>query len=104
MAERTVKAGEFKAKCLQIMDEVAATGDTVVVTKRGRAVVRLVPMENRRPEPSPFGFWKGKLELADSNDILFSAWDDEIEKAFQDGLATTARLIAPTTGRKVRKP
>ncbi len=36
-------ATEFKAKCLAILDEIAATGETVVVSKRGRPVVQLVP-------------------------------------------------------------
>lgn len=39
---RVVPAGEFKAKCLQIMDEVMATGVPVVVTKRGKEVGRFV--------------------------------------------------------------
>ena len=38
MAEREIKAGEFKARCLQLMDDVAATGDTIIVTKRGKPV------------------------------------------------------------------
>ena len=40
---RTVKASEFKAKCLKIMDEVAATGEPVVITKYGVPVAQLVP-------------------------------------------------------------
>ena len=38
-------AGEFKAKCLKLMDEVNETGATIVITKRGRPVSRLVPVE-----------------------------------------------------------
>jgi prevent-host-death family protein len=41
MTERTVSASEFKAKCLAMLDEVAATGEEIVVTKRGRAVARV---------------------------------------------------------------
>jgi prevent-host-death family protein len=41
MSERTVSASEFKAKCLAMLDEVAATGEEIVVTKRGRAVARV---------------------------------------------------------------
>ena len=36
-------AGEFKTKCLRVMDQVAAVGDEVTITKRGKAVVRVVP-------------------------------------------------------------
>jgi len=39
-----VPAGEFKARCLQLMDEVEETGREVVITKRGRPVARLVPI------------------------------------------------------------
>lgn len=42
-AVRSVPAGEFKAKCLALLDEVAMTGQEVVVTKRGRAVARVSP-------------------------------------------------------------
>lgn len=45
---RTMPAGEFKAKCLKLMDEVNETGTTIVITKRGRPVSRLVPVERER--------------------------------------------------------
>lgn len=45
---REIPAGEFKAKCLALLDDVAETGQEVVVTKRGRAVARLVPVETPR--------------------------------------------------------
>ncbi len=40
---RSIPAGEFKAKCLALLDDVAETGREVVVTKRGRPVARVVP-------------------------------------------------------------
>ena len=36
-------AGEFKAKCLRLLDDVARTGRPLVVTKRGRPVAKVVP-------------------------------------------------------------
>ena len=42
---RTIKASEFKAKCLKLMDEVAETGEEIVITKNGRPVSKLVPCE-----------------------------------------------------------
>jgi prevent-host-death family protein len=45
MSERTVPASKFKAQCLAMLDEVAATGEEIVVTKRGRAVARVVSAE-----------------------------------------------------------
>ncbi|HXM86731.1 MAG TPA: type II toxin-antitoxin system prevent-host-death family antitoxin [Solirubrobacteraceae bacterium] len=41
MTTRTVSASQFKAKCLAMLDEVAATGEELVVTKHGRAVARV---------------------------------------------------------------
>ena len=41
--KRTIKASEFKARCLKLMDEVARSGEDVVITKRGRPVSRLAP-------------------------------------------------------------
>ena len=106
MAEREIKAGEFKARCLQLMDDVAATGDTIIVTKRGKPVAKLVPAEAKPLQYPKFGFFKGKLEAVDPNDDLLSAWDDEMEAAFEDGLQRTADLIntpAPKRRRSVRK-
>ena len=48
---RTIKASEFKARCLRLMDEVAESGEEIVITKRGRPVSRLVPC---RDEPAAF--------------------------------------------------
>ena len=46
-----VPATEFKARCLQLMDRVAETRTTYVITKRGKAVARLVPVERAPGEP-----------------------------------------------------
>lgn len=47
--ERTVSAAEFKARCLALLARVARTGRTVVVTKRGRPVARVVPLDRVAP-------------------------------------------------------
>ncbi len=39
---REISSGEFKAKCLAIIDEVAETGDRVVISKRGKRMVELI--------------------------------------------------------------
>jgi len=44
---RTMKASEFRAKCLALMDEVAETGEEIVITKRGKPVAKLAPYEDR---------------------------------------------------------
>jgi prevent-host-death family protein len=47
MSSRIIKASEFKAKCLAIMDEVERTGQGVVITKKGKPVAELVPHRAR---------------------------------------------------------
>ena len=46
--ESQLAAGKFKATCLGVLDEVEATGKSFVITKRGRPVARIVPIEAPR--------------------------------------------------------
>jgi prevent-host-death family protein len=46
MTEVVVQASTFKAQCLALLDEVARSRDTVVVTKHGKPVARLVPIDD----------------------------------------------------------
>ena len=59
---RVIKASEFKAKCLALLDEVERTRQAVVITKRGKPVAELVP-HNRAEAQRPFGILKGRLEI-----------------------------------------
>lgn len=43
---RTIAASEFKAKCLALLDEVAETRETLVVTKRGKPVAKVEPPDD----------------------------------------------------------
>lgn len=61
MRERRMKASEFKAKCLQLMDEVAATGEGVVITKNGKPVSRLMPYVEK--PKSLFGLHRDAVEI-----------------------------------------
>lgn len=45
LVERTIAASRFKAQCLALLDEVADTGQGLVITKRGKPVARLIPLE-----------------------------------------------------------
>jgi len=45
---RTIAAGQFKQTCLRLLDEVGASGEPIVITKRGRAVAQLTPVEAGR--------------------------------------------------------
>ena len=73
---RTMKASEFKAKCLKLMDEVAETGEEIHITKRGRAVAKLLPVRRRRG--APFGLYKDQIRiLGDIGAPIDVEWDAE---------------------------
>jgi prevent-host-death family protein len=83
---RTIKASEFKAKCLKLMDEVQTTGEEIVVTKNGTAVAKLVAMPKKGGRFT-FGVGRGKLEIVGDivkrPDILwdFNRWPKVPAKA-----------------------
>jgi len=68
MKTKTIPAGEFKVHCLAIMDEVQAKRETVVITKRGKPVAKLVPVEKEKDDI--FGFMKGKGKIEIKGDIV----------------------------------
>jgi prevent-host-death family protein len=79
---REVSAGEFKARCLALMDEVRDRGGEYIITKRGEPVAKLVPIRTeRRPL---LGSMKGTVKVL--GDIVspldepweaLEGWDDE---------------------------
>lgn len=71
---RTLKASEFKAKCLKLMDEVADSGAEIIITKNGHPVSRLVPY--REKPKSLFGIDKGRFKiLGDIIEPLDVEWE-----------------------------
>jgi len=46
---KQMAAGKFKTHCLAVMDEVAKTRQPVVITKRGKPVAKVVPVEQPKP-------------------------------------------------------
>jgi prevent-host-death family protein len=58
---KTVPAGEFKARCLRIMEEVRTKRVTVLITKKGRPVAKLVPADDDADEV--FGRLQGVIEI-----------------------------------------
>ena len=73
---KTIKASEFKAKCLQLMDRVAETGESLVITKNGRPVAQLGPVVTRPPTLA--GAHRGQITIV--GDII-SPIDEEWEAA-----------------------
>jgi len=50
MSMRKIPAGEFKARCLTLMDDVRHTREPVLITKRGKPVAKLVPADNSKDD------------------------------------------------------
>ncbi len=61
MKEATVAASEFKAKCLRLLDEIAAEGGSLTITKHGRPIARVVPIA--KPSNRLRGSWKSIVRL-----------------------------------------
>jgi prevent-host-death family protein len=70
---KKMAAGEFKVHCLAVMDEVQAKREAVIITKRGKPVAKLVPLEQERDDI--FGFFEGKIEI--KGDIVSPAFSSE---------------------------
>lgn len=69
---KTMAAGSFKARCLAVMDEVQAKRETVVITKRGKPVAKLVPAGEGTDEI--YGFLRGKGTII--GDVIAPAIED----------------------------
>jgi len=67
---RQISATQFKARCLALLDEVAASGETLVVTKHGKPVAQVVPVE---PAPSLRGT---VTYLVSDEELIAPLWED----------------------------
>ena len=78
--ERTITATEFKAKCLSILERLEPGG--VVITKRGRAVAKVMPM-NAGANERLIGSMQGKIKI--KGDLLTTgmSWDAESGHAYR---------------------
>lgn len=72
---RVIPAGEFKAKCLQLMDEVKEKKIHLIVTKRGEPVVEIGPaVEEKKPFRSVVGRSPGVRVVGDIVSALPEEW------------------------------
>ena len=78
-----ITATEFKARCLQLMDRVCERRETYLITKRGRRVAKLVPVDPPRRTGSVLGCLRGEVEIV--RDIVGSpasadAWNQTLRE------------------------
>ena len=70
---KKMAAGQFKVHCLTVMDEVQAKRETVVITKHGKPVAKLVPVD--KDSDDIYGFLAGKGEI--TGDVISPALSSE---------------------------
>jgi prevent-host-death family protein len=73
---KQMAAGEFKARCLAVMDDVNATGEPVIITKRGVPVAKIVPVSSKKRDL--FGFMAGQFEIVgdiESPTVPLEEWE-----------------------------
>jgi len=58
---KQMRSSAFKAQCLKVMNEIQATGEPVILTKRGKPVVKVIPIKPEKDDI--FGFMAGKVEI-----------------------------------------
>lgn len=69
-----IGATEFKTHCLELLSEVKASKRELVVTKRGKPFVKIVPVRDEKPQL--FGFLKGAIEIhGDLTEPTEAEWD-----------------------------
>src|ERR1700726_3470673 len=61
---KKMAAGSFKVHCLAVMDEVQAKHETFVITKHGKPVAKLVPVNTDMDEMYNFLAGKGAVVVA----------------------------------------
>ena len=69
---KKMAAGVFKTKCLAVMDEVQAKRETVIITKHGKPVAKLVPADQHADEI--YHFLRGKGAVV--GDVISPAVED----------------------------
>lgn len=70
---KKMAAGTFKTHCLAVMDEVQSKRETILITKHGKPVAKLVPADTNTDDI--YGFFRGKGEII--GDVISPALSEE---------------------------
>lgn len=66
-----IESGQFKAKCLKLMDNVYKYNEEIIITKYGKPIAKLVPInEEKKFKASLLGSLEGLITI--SGDIISS--------------------------------
>ena len=86
MKERTIAAGAFKQGCLALLDEVATSHEPLLITKRGRPVARLVPVEDPTAVRARIlSKLRGSIEVLVTDEELMAPLDEQWDATSPSG-------------------
>ena len=101
----SISAAVFKAECLKLMDEVARTGEPVVITKHGRPVAQLAPVPRERK--SLFGYMKNTFKVTgdvvgpkDERWSAISGDEDHLYRAARKAQGTRRKRYSSSRNKK----
>jgi prevent-host-death family protein len=70
---KKIAAGEFKARCLTLMEDVRSTREPLIITKRGKPVAKLVPIEEKKDDF--IGGLKGVIRVVGDIESPIDGWE-----------------------------
>lgn len=75
---RVIPASQFRADCLNLIDEVARSGEEIVITKHGIPAAKLTPLAKNRTHKPPFGADRHLIQITgDIEAPLDVEWEAE---------------------------
>jgi len=70
---KKIAAGEFKERCLTLMEDVRSTREPLIITKRGKPVAKLVPIEEKKDDF--IGRLKGVIRVVGDIESPIDGWE-----------------------------
>lgn len=75
LSMKKIGAGEFKARCLSLMEDVHSTRVPLVVTKRGKPVVKVVPADTDDDKDDFIGRLEGVIRIVGDIESPIEGWE-----------------------------
>jgi antitoxin (DNA-binding transcriptional repressor) of toxin-antitoxin stability system len=73
-----IAISQFKSHCLEIIEKLQTNGQSIIITKRDKAVAKVLPIDNKKV--SLFGMLKNKAEIkANILEPIDEKWNAEHE-------------------------
>ena len=102
---RTIPASQFRADCLQLINEVARSGEEIVITKHGVPAARLAPLAGNRKQKASFGAGRHLIHITGDIEVpLDVEWEAEADpdRVLDPRWRTKPAAVDSTTGAQGR--